>query len=104
MQKNTVMTQPVSSSFLSCEKDTETILKKLFIESRPYSDILKRLLVVQAPDCLDRNYDVSQYNLSKLMQEKFITLDPVMRIPEHDKIKSFIGLHFDNFTLNTTNP
>jgi hypothetical protein len=46
MQKNVVLTQPISSSFLSCEKDTELILKKLFVESRPYSDVLKRLLVV----------------------------------------------------------
>jgi hypothetical protein len=27
-----------TSSFLSCEKDLETILRKLFIESQPYSD------------------------------------------------------------------
>lgn len=104
MQKNTIITQPISSSFLSCEKDTELILKKLFIESRPYSDVLKRLLVVQAPDCLDRNYDVSQYSLSKLLKEKFISLDSVMKVSEHDQIKSFIGLHFDNFTRNATNP
>ena len=24
------------SSFLSCEKDAETIIKKLFVDSRPY--------------------------------------------------------------------
>ena len=29
-----------SSSFLSCQKDIETILRKLFIESKPYSDYL----------------------------------------------------------------
>ena len=34
------------SSFLSCEKDAETIVKKLFVESRPYSDELKRLLLI----------------------------------------------------------
>ena len=32
------------SSFLSCEKDTEAIIKKLFVDSKPYSDLLKRLL------------------------------------------------------------
>ena len=36
--------KPFQSSFLSCEKDTEIILRKLFVESRPYSDDLKRLL------------------------------------------------------------
>lgn len=42
-----------STSFLSCEKDAESILRKLFIESRPYSDYLKRLLVINTKDCLD---------------------------------------------------
>ena len=42
-----------TSSFLSCEKDLQTILRKLFIESQPYSDALKRLLVINTKDCLD---------------------------------------------------
>ena len=46
MVKNLAM-KPFQSSFLSCEKDTEIILRKLFIESRPYSDDLKRLLVIK---------------------------------------------------------
>ena len=45
----------IDSSFLSCEKDTETILRRLFIESRPYSDILKKLLVINTTDCLTSN-------------------------------------------------
>ena len=40
-----------NSSFLSCEKDTESIVNKLFVESRPYSDELKRLLVINTKDC-----------------------------------------------------
>ena len=40
------------SSFLSCEKDTEAIIRKLFVESRPYSDTLKRLLLINTKDCL----------------------------------------------------
>ena len=50
MVKNLAM-NPFQSSFLSCEKDAEIILRKLFIESRPYSDDLKRLLVINTPDC-----------------------------------------------------
>jgi len=42
-----------TSSFLSCEKDLETILRKLFVESQPYSDKLKKLLVINTKDCLD---------------------------------------------------
>lgn len=104
MKRDLLLTKPITSSFLSCEKDTELILRKLFIESRPYSDILKRLLVVQAPDALDKNYDVSGYSLKRLLDEQYINLDPLIKLPEHDQIKSFIGLHFDNFTPNATNP
>jgi hypothetical protein len=25
-------------------------------------------------------------------------MDPLIKLPEHDQVKSFIGLHFDNFT------
>ena len=46
MVRKTVMTKTLKSSFYSCEKDAETIIKKLFVESNPYSSILKRLLVV----------------------------------------------------------
>jgi hypothetical protein len=53
MKRDLVLNKPLASSFLSCEKDTETILRKLFVESKPHSDILKRLLVIQAKDCLD---------------------------------------------------
>ena len=42
-----------TSSFLSCEKDLEAILRRLFIESQPYSNDLKRLLVINTKDCLD---------------------------------------------------
>lgn len=104
MKRDLILTQPITSSFLSCEKDTEIILRKLFVESRPYSDVLKRLLVVQAPDAMDENYDVSQYNLKTLLDEQYINLDPLIKMPEHDTIKAFIGLHFDNFTPNATNP
>lgn len=103
MKRDTVLTQPITSSFLSCEKDTEIILRKLFIESRPYSDVLKRLLVVSAPDAMDTNYDVTPYNLKRLLDEQYINLDPLIKMPEHEQIKAFIGLHFDNFTPNATN-
>ena len=40
------------SSFLSVDKDTNLILRKLLIESRPYSDMLKRLLLIPEKDCI----------------------------------------------------
>ena len=104
MKRDTVLTQPITSSFLSCEKDTELILRKLFIESRPYSDVLKRLLIVQNEDALDKQYDMSEYSLKRLIEEQYINMDPLLKFPEHEQVKSFMGLHFDNFTANKTNP
>lgn len=84
MKRDTILTRPITSSFLSCEKDTELILRKLFIESRPYSDILKRLLVVQAPDCLDKNYNVDEYSLARLVEEGYIVIEPKIQLHEHE--------------------
>ena len=36
----------INSSFLSCAKDTETILSKLFIENKQWARELKKLLVI----------------------------------------------------------
>ena len=105
MKRDLILTGPIASSFLSCEKDTEIILRKLFIESRPHSDVLRRLLVVQNKDAMDNtDYDMSAYNLKKLIDEKYIVLSPKIEVPEHDQVKSFITLNFDNFVPNATNP
>lgn len=106
MRKDLV--KPVlKSSFLSCEKDTETILKKLFIESRPHSDILKKLLVVNTKDCLVNpkyNDIINSLNLSDLREQKYIRLEPKLTFNEHEDVRSYILLSFDNFTPNETNP
>ena len=57
------------SSFLSCEKDAETIVKKLFVDSRPYSDMLKRLLLINTPDCLN---DMTNPEYLKILKEKML--------------------------------
>ena len=44
------LTKPIESSFFSCEKDTELILEKLFIQNRQKGNELKRLLVINTPD------------------------------------------------------
>ena len=43
----------LKSSFQSVEKDIELILKKLFVENKPLSDDLKKLLIINTKDCLD---------------------------------------------------
>lgn len=99
----------IESSFLSCEKDTELILKKLFIESRPHSDVLKKLLVINTPNCLDednKQYQkiVNSMSIKDLRENGYIRLEPKLRFEEHQEIKSYILIGFDNFMPNPTNP
>ena len=110
MKRDLARLPELQSSFLSCEKDTETILRKLFVESRPYSDELKRLLVISAKDCLD-NKDNPKYieklnnmSIAKLREEGYIKLEPKVRLPEHEQVKAYIIISFDNFTPNAKNP
>ena len=109
MKRNLALTN-IHSSFLSCEKDMETILKKLFIESRPYSDELKRLLVINTKDCLDNltsevyNTKLKEMSVAKLREEGYIKIEPKIRFPEHEEVKSYIIITFDNFTTNEKNP
>ena len=99
-----------SSSFLSCEKDIEEILRKLFISSKPYSDYLKKLLVINTQDCLDNNSSttiqqkIADMSLAKLRQEGYIKLEPKIDFGEHEEVKSYILVSCDNFTPNITNP
>ena len=99
-----------SSSFLSCEKDIEEILRKLFVSSKPYSDYLKRLLIINTKDCLDNETSttiqqkIADMNLAKLRQEGYIKLEPKIRFGENEEVKSYIIVSCDNFSPNATNP
>ena len=98
-----------SSSFLSCEKDIEEILRKLFVSSKPYSDYLKKLLVINTKDCLDNETSttiqqkIADMNLAKLRQEGYIKLEPKIRFGENEEVKSYIIVSCDNFSPNETN-
>lgn len=110
MKRDTILTaNRFNSSFLSCEKDIEMILKKLFIESKPYSDILKRLLVINTKDCLEDNSEIilnkiQQTTLSQLIKDKYIRLSPKIEIEEHDEVKAYLIISSDNYTTNENNP
>lgn len=110
MKRDTILTaNRFNSSFLSCEKDIETILKKLFIESKPYSDILKRLLVINTKDCLEDNSEIvlnkiQQTTLSQLIKDKYIRLSPKIEIEEHDEVKAYLIISSDNYITNENNP
>ena len=109
MVKNLAM-KPFQSSFLSCEKDTEIILRKLFVESRPYSDDLKRLLVINTKDCLDDKTNpiylkkLEEMTLPQLSQQQYITFNPEIQLEEYSEVKSFINITYDDFLPNATNP
>lgn len=109
MHTNTIRTLPLNSTFLSCEKDTETILRKLFVENQPYSDELKRLLVINTPDCIsDRTNEaykeiVASMDLKDLIDKQYIKLDPKVKAYEGEEIKSYIMFRYSSFypTSNT---
>ena len=98
-----------NSSFLSCEKDTESIVNKLFVESRPYSDELKRLLVINTKDCLDDktnptyNEKIKKTSVKDLRERGYIRLEPKITFKENEEVKSYIVISFDNFVPNEGN-
>lgn len=96
------------STFLSINKDQETIWRKLFVESKPYSNYLKRLLIVNAPDCLDTNQvqyqtTIDRYSIKDMHDAHFIRATPKLPFGEHEEVKSYILLEFDDF-VPTNNP
>lgn len=109
MRVDVVQMKPIYSSFLSCEKDAEDIVKLLFVKSKPYSDKLKRLLIVNKPDCLDEtNQDyqklIDSKPLSVMRKEGYIRLNPKIARGQFEEIKSYILMTFDNFSPNRVDP
>ena len=102
------MAKNFKSTFLSCETDQEKIWKRLFVESRPYSDKLKRLLVINTPDCLDESklqyQEVLEHvTLDFLHDRKYLRTVPKLAFGEHEEVKAYILLEFDDF-VPTENP
>lgn len=102
-------TTNIKSTFLSCEKDAETIVRKLFVDSRPYSDELKRLLLINTKDCLDDRTNpvykekISNTSLGDMIDEGYIRMKPLIKLGENEEVRSYICLSFDNFTPNANN-
>ncbi len=107
--KKDLAIKELKSSFLSVEKDIGTIINKLFIESRPYSDMLKRLLMINTKDCLENQTDVcrkliSSTSVKDLKEKGYIRIIPKLDFGEHEEVKSYILITMDNFTPNAGNP
>lgn len=102
-------TTNLKSSFLSCEKDTELIIKKLFIDSRPYSDELKRLLLINTKDCLDDRVNpiykekITKTSIADMADQQYIRIVPKLTFGENEEVKSYIVISFDNFSPAGTN-
>lgn len=98
----------LKSSFLSCEKDYESILRKLFVDSKKYSDLLKSLLVVNTSDCLDKlslyKKDLDKLSPADMLEKGYVRVTPKLSQTEHGEVKSYIILTFDHFSKNRTNP
>ena len=92
------------SSFLSCEKDAEAIVRKLFVDSRPYSDYLKRLLLINTPDCLNDMTNpeyikiINKTSVQDLHEKQYVRFEPKLLLGENEEVKSYIRISFDHFT------
>ena len=110
MKRDVVEIPNLNSSFLSVEKDISRILTKLFFENQIYNRQLLRLLVIPTRDCLtnitneEYKKKISETTLATLIQDGYIKLAPKIPMPEHEIVKSYIIISFDNFSINDTNP
>lgn len=99
----------IRSSFLSCEKDTESIVRKLFVESNPYSDDLKRLLILNTKDCLRDKTNpkylekINKISVADLNELGYIRTRPQIKMGENEDVKSYIIISYDNFIPNENN-
>ena len=104
MRKDLILNRPIYSSFFSCDKDIEKILKVLFVDSKPYSDILKRLLIINNKDCLDKTNEkyqkvIDSYSVAKMIEEDYIRLNPKIARGTHEDIKTYLLISLDDFSL-----
>lgn len=106
--KSSMLATDYKPSFLSFEKDQELIWRRLFIDNRQYGDMVKRLLVINSPDCMDMtNYQyqkiIDDTSIKDLRDMKCIRAVPRLEFGEHEETKSYILLTFDDVTA-TSNP
>ena len=102
----THLDKPIKSSFLSCEKNTELILQKLFVDNKQHSRKLKKLLVINTKDCLNNpKYDdiVNKMSIGDMINEGYVRLYPKFAMQEHQEVKAYILISYDNFAI-TDNP
>lgn len=106
MRYDLISTKKIFSPFFSCPQDINKLLEILFIKNRPYSNMLKRLLIINSPDCLDSKKDeeynaiVDKYTVKRMIEEGYIRLSPKIARGTHEQIKSYLIITQDNFSPN----
>ena len=106
MRYDLISTKKIFSPFFSCPQDIKKLLEILFVKNRPYSNMLKRLLIINSPDCLDSKKDeeynaiVDKYSVKQMIDEGHIRLNPKIARGTHEQIKSYIIITQDNFSPN----
>lgn len=99
----------IKSSFLSCEKDIETIIRKLFVDNKEVGEELKRLILIDTKDCIDNRTNqeyitkIKETTVADLRDNGYIRLEPRLNFKEHEQVKNYLVISFDNFTPNPTN-
>lgn len=86
------------SSFLSVDKDIETILGKMYENPR-----LKRLLYREGANALDAE-NLTPAESADLLRKHYITPVPDLPADEESKILSKVIVSFNRFTPSATNP
>ena len=105
MRVDLTSTKKIYSSFSSHSKDLQLILKALFVEARPYSDYLKRLLIINTPDCLDMSNQeyqqtIDKFSLQKMIKQGYIQFGPKIARSTFEDMKSSLYIVFDDFSQN----
>lgn len=108
MRRDAIVTKKLESSFLSCGTDMLQLLKLLFIDSQPYSNYLKRLLIINKRDCLADKQEykdlVSGIGLKKMIDEGYVHFNESrLLFAEHEDVKTYLIINFHQFTPNKEN-
>lgn len=95
--------------FKSISRNQEQILYKLFEDVPGWGEILKRLMIIDQPDCLDLSQMqykkiVEGFNLKKLKDDTYVVLNPGVNLENHDEAKVHVYFSFGNATPSAVNP
>lgn len=103
---SSVLKKNFKSTFMSNARDTAMIWDKLLVSSKPYSDKLKRLLIINTHDCLDKSQEqyqdeINKYTIKDMFDKQYIRNVPKLETSDFDEVKSYVLLEFDDFVQSS---